>query len=47
MIVIINGYVFGGGMELVLVCDFWIVLIEVFMGLMEISLVIILGVGGI
>ena len=42
----INGYAFGGGMELLLACDFRIAANEVKMGLTETSLAIIPGAGG-
>ncbi|WP_449539364.1 enoyl-CoA hydratase-related protein [Ferdinandcohnia sp. Marseille-Q9671] len=42
----INGYAFGGGMELALACDFRISVEETSMGLTETSLAIIPGAGG-
>ncbi|WP_096155217.1 MULTISPECIES: enoyl-CoA hydratase-related protein [Bacillus] len=42
----INGYAFGGGMELLLACDFRIAAHDVKMGLTETSLAIIPGAGG-
>ena len=45
-IAIINGYAFGGGMELALACDFRIASTEALMGLTETSLAIIPGAGG-
>ena len=42
----INGYAFGGGMELLLACDFRVTGPEVKMGLTETSLAIIPGAGG-
>lgn len=42
----INGYAFGGGMELLLACDFRVTGKEVKMGLTETSLAIIPGAGG-
>ncbi|MDX5474595.1 MAG: enoyl-CoA hydratase-related protein [Bacillaceae bacterium] len=42
----INGYAFGGGMELLLACDFRIAANDVKMGLTETSLAIIPGAGG-
>ncbi|MCA1030940.1 enoyl-CoA hydratase/isomerase family protein [Bacillus timonensis] len=41
-----NGYAFGGGMELALACDFRIVVENTLMGLTETSLAIIPGAGG-
>ncbi|MBS4171981.1 enoyl-CoA hydratase-related protein [Bacillus sp. FJAT-49736] len=41
-----NGYAFGGGMELALACDFRIAVKEAVMGLTETSLAIIPGAGG-
>lgn len=41
-----NGYAFGGGLELALVCDFRIAVKEAVMGLTEVSLGIIPGAGG-
>lgn len=41
-----NGYAFGGGMELALACDFRIVVQDTSMGLTETSLAIIPGAGG-
>ncbi|RLQ97269.1 enoyl-CoA hydratase-related protein [Falsibacillus albus] len=41
-----NGYAFGGGMELALACDFRIAVEEAVMGLTETSLAIIPGAGG-
>jgi enoyl-CoA hydratase/carnithine racemase len=46
VIAAINGYAFGGGMELALACDLRIVSSEVLMGLTETSLAIIPGGGG-
>jgi enoyl-CoA hydratase len=45
-IALINGYSFGGGMELALACDFRIVAENTLMGLTETSLAIIPGAGG-
>jgi enoyl-CoA hydratase len=42
----INGFAFGGGMELALACDFRIAAEEALMGLTETSLAIIPGAGG-
>ncbi|KAA0547602.1 enoyl-CoA hydratase [Bacillus sp. BGMRC 2118] len=42
----INGFAFGGGMELALACDFRIAAESVVMGLTETSLAIIPGAGG-
>lgn len=42
----INGFAFGGGMELALACDFRIAAQEAMMGLTETSLAIIPGAGG-
>lgn len=42
----INGFAFGGGMELALACDFRIAAEEAVMGLTETSLAIIPGAGG-
>lgn len=42
----INGFAFGGGMELALACDFRIAASGVLMGLTETSLAIIPGAGG-
>lgn len=42
----INGFAFGGGMELALTCDFRIAAVEAQMGLTETSLAIIPGAGG-
>jgi enoyl-CoA hydratase len=42
----INGFAFGGGMELALACDFRIAAVEARMGLTETSLAIIPGAGG-
>ncbi len=42
----INGYAFGGGMELALACDFRFAAKETAMGLTETSLAIIPGAGG-
>jgi enoyl-CoA hydratase len=41
-----NGYAFGGGMELALACDFRIAVASTTMGLTETSLAIIPGAGG-
>lgn len=46
VIAAINGYAFGGGMELALACDLRIVSSDVLMGLTETSLAIIPGGGG-
>ena len=45
-IAMINGYAFGGGMELALACDFRIAAKSSVMGLTETSLAIIPGAGG-
>ncbi|MGX9135841.1 enoyl-CoA hydratase-related protein [Rummeliibacillus sp. JY-2-4R] len=45
-IALINGYAFGGGMELALCCDFRIAVENSQMGLTETSLAIIPGAGG-
>lgn len=45
-IAVINGYAFGGGMELALCCDFRYSIREAKMGLTEVSLGIIPGAGG-
>ncbi|MFT4414820.1 enoyl-CoA hydratase [Fredinandcohnia humi] len=45
-IAVINGYAFGGGMELALACDFRIAVEDTSMGLTETSLAIIPGAGG-
>ncbi len=45
-IALINGYAFGGGMELALSCDFRIAVEDIQMGLTETSLAIIPGAGG-
>jgi enoyl-CoA hydratase/carnithine racemase len=45
-IALINGYAFGGGMELALACDFRIVAEKTLLGLTETSLAIIPGAGG-
>ncbi|MHC0036776.1 enoyl-CoA hydratase-related protein [Pseudoneobacillus sp. C159] len=45
-IALMNGYAFGGGMELALACDFRIVTENTLMGLTETSLAIIPGAGG-
>ncbi|MBT2638962.1 enoyl-CoA hydratase-related protein [Bacillus sp. ISL-39] len=42
----INGFAFGGGMELALACDFRVAAAETQMGLTETSLAIIPGAGG-
>lgn len=42
----INGYAFGGGLELALTCDLRIAVKEAIMGLTEVSLGIIPGAGG-
>lgn len=42
----INGFAFGGGMELALACDFRLAVSEAVMGLTETSLAIIPGAGG-
>lgn len=36
MIVVVNGFVVGGGVSLVMVCDFWIVVFEVWMWILEV-----------
>ncbi|MEG9296277.1 enoyl-CoA hydratase-related protein [Mangrovibacillus sp. Mu-81] len=41
-----NGYAFGGGMELALACDFRLAAADISMGLTETSLAIIPGAGG-
>ena len=45
-IAMINGFAFGGGMELALACDFRIVADDTLLGLTETSLAIIPGAGG-
>ncbi|MDN7247310.1 enoyl-CoA hydratase-related protein [Planococcus shenhongbingii] len=45
-IAMINGFAFGGGMELALACDFRIVTDDTLLGLTETSLAIIPGAGG-
>lgn len=45
-IAMMNGYAFGGGMELALACDFRIAADDVVLGLTETSLAIIPGAGG-
>ncbi len=45
-IAMINGYAFGGGMELALACDFRIAADDTLLGLTETSLAIIPGAGG-
>ncbi|AQQ55009.1 enoyl-CoA hydratase-related protein [Planococcus lenghuensis] len=45
-IAMMNGYAFGGGMELALACDFRILAEEALIGLTETSLAIIPGAGG-
>lgn len=45
-IAMINGYAFGGGMELALACDFRIAVDHTLLGLTETSLAIIPGAGG-
>jgi enoyl-CoA hydratase len=45
-IALMNGYAFGGGMELALACDFRIVAENTLLGLTETSLAIIPGAGG-
>ncbi|WP_110114357.1 enoyl-CoA hydratase-related protein [Bacillus sp. CGMCC 1.16541] len=45
-IAVINGYAFGGGMELALACDFRIAVDHTLVGLTETSLAIIPGAGG-
>lgn len=42
----INGFAFGGGMELLLACDFRVAVKDAIMGLTETSLAIIPGAGG-
>lgn len=46
VIAVLNGYAFGGGMELALACDFRIAADNTFIGLTETSLAIIPGAGG-
>ncbi|MFC3883654.1 enoyl-CoA hydratase-related protein [Bacillus songklensis] len=46
VIAILNGYAFGGGMELALACDFRIAADNTLVGLTETSLAIIPGAGG-
>lgn len=46
VIAAINGFAFGGGMELALACDLRIASLNVIMGLTETSLAIIPGAGG-
>jgi enoyl-CoA hydratase len=45
-IALMNGYAFGGGMELALACDFRIIAEKTLLGLTETSLAIIPGAGG-
>lgn len=45
-IAVINGYAFGGGLELALACDFRYVARDTKVGLTEVSLAIIPGAGG-
>ena len=45
-IAMINGFAFGGGMELALACDFRIIADDTLIGLTETSLAIIPGAGG-
>lgn len=45
-IALMNGYAFGGGMELALACDFRIITEKTLLGLTETSLAIIPGAGG-
>lgn len=45
-IAMINGFAFGGGMELALACDFRIIADDTLLGLTETSLAIIPGAGG-
>jgi enoyl-CoA hydratase len=45
-IALMNGYAFGGGMELALACDFRIIAENTLLGLTETSLAIIPGAGG-
>ncbi|WKA59667.1 enoyl-CoA hydratase-related protein [Planococcus shenhongbingii] len=45
-IAMINGFAFGGGMELALACDFRIITDDTLLGLTETSLAIIPGAGG-
>lgn len=45
-IAMINGFAFGGGMELALACDFRIITDDTMLGLTETSLAIIPGAGG-
>lgn len=46
VIAVLNGYAFGGGMELALACDFRIAVDNTLVGLTETSLAIIPGAGG-
>lgn len=45
-IAVLNGYAFGGGLELALACDFRIAVDDTLLGLTETSLAIIPGAGG-
>lgn len=46
VICVINGYVFGGGLEFVFVVDICIMVSEIKVGFIEFKFGIILGVGG-
>lgn len=47
MVVVLYGMVLGGGLEVVLICYYWVVLDFVKVGLFEVLLGILFGVGGI
>lgn len=47
VVVVLLGFVFGGGLELVLVCYYWIIFVLNKVGLLEVNLGILSGVGGI
>lgn len=46
IIVVVNGYVLGGGCECVLVIDYCLVMLDLCIGLLEIKLGIMSGFGG-
>lgn len=47
ILLVLKGYIFGGGCECVFVIDFWIGDVIISIGLFEIKLGIMLGFGGI